>query len=363
MRKIVLEGPNADTVTIEGKVYLYFGGTNYLGMSARREVAKGAMRAIDSFGLSSSASRTSTGTNTLHLALEAALGRFAGTEDAVVLSCGYLAMQTLLEGIVQTDDLLLLQRSAHPSIRQAARLTGLSCREFDLEDLDAFNFKTAAKGNQRVLIAAEGVSPLTGMVLPLPEILSLLKGCDFRILIDDAHGLGVAGVHGKGTAEYHGCTSSHILACGTLSKAFGAFGGCVLANQEVSENIRNHSLAYICASPPSAADLGAALTAVQLVTTQPKIIRHLHENAILLKRGLRQMGFPIEENHIPIVPIHLDTARQVIGLSERLFASGILAPYLSYPGSPKGGLIRLAVTAAHTSDQINRLLASLKQLL
>jgi 7-keto-8-aminopelargonate synthetase-like enzyme len=361
MRNIVLEGPTAEEVTIQGRVYVYFGGTNYLGMSARREVADGAKRAISSFGLSSSASRTSTGTNTLHLEVESALSNFAGTEDAVVLSSGYLAMQSMLEGVVEENDFLLLQRSAHPSIRQAARLTGLSCREFDLSDLD--EIRQALETNQRVLVVAEGVSPLTGAVLPLPDILPLLNDCDFRVLIDDAHGLGVAGVNGRGTADYHGCKSPNILACATLSKAFGAFGGCVLPEKGVAENIRNRSLAYICASPPSAADLGAALSSINLVTADPENIRQLHDNVALLKKGLGRLGLPAEENHIPIVPIHLDSSRQMTELSDRLFASGILAPYINYPGSPKGGLIRLAVTAAHTSAQIERLLDSLARLI
>jgi len=357
MIDVVLESPSSEEIIIGGKVYLYFGGTNYLGMSARREVADGAKRAIDLFGMSSSASRTSTGTNRLHLELESALSRFAATEDAVLLSSGFLAMQSLLEGIAGKDDILLLQNSAHPSIRQAAKLTGLRCHEF--ETGGCLEGREVLKTKERVLVVAEGVSSLTGAVFPLPGLLALLEGCDFKILIDDAHGLGVAGMNGRGTAEFHGCESKQIIACGTLSKAFGSFGGCVLSDKQVGEAIRKRSFAYICASPPSAADLGAALSAIKLVTANPKIIHQLHANAARLKRGLSELGFPVDENHIPIVPIHLGSSQQMRELSERLFAAGILAPYLNYPGSPKGGLIRLAVTASHTKAQIERLLDAL----
>jgi len=361
MRKIVLEGATAEEVTIEGRIYLYFGGTNYLGMSARPEVAAGAREALASFGLSSSASRTSTGTNRLHLEVESALSRFAGTEDAIVLSSGYLAMQSLLEGVVEEDDILLLQNSAHPSIRQAAALTRLPCHEFDVSDLA--QVQESKSSSHRLLVLAEGISSLTGAAFPLPEMLELLDGSQFRILIDDAHGLGVVGKQGRGTADYHGIRSGSILTCATLSKAFGAFGGCVLPSKDIGERIRARSFAYICAASPSGPDLGAALSSIQLLTDQPEIIQRLHENAHQLKGGLARMGLPMEENHIPIIPITLDSPKQMMDLSEGLFASGILAPYIDYPGSPEGGLIRLAVMASHTSEQINRLLDSVKRLL
>jgi 7-keto-8-aminopelargonate synthetase-like enzyme len=360
MKKIVLEGPTAEEVTIQGKVYLYFGGTNYLGMSARAEVAEGARRAISLFGLSSSASRTSTGTNRLHLQVESALSQFGGTEDAIILSSGYLAMQSLVEGVLEKNDFLLLQSSAHPSIQQAARLTGIPCREFDVSNLAEVPGSLSSR--DRVLVIAEGVSSLTGAVFPLPEMLELLEKVCFKILIDDAHGLGVAGEHGKGTADFHCCASSETVACATLSKAFGAFGGCILSSREIGERIRSRSFAYICASPPSAADLGAALASIQLVSNQPDIIRKLHRNVYRLKEGLSQLGFQVEKNHIPIIPIVLDSPKQMMELSERLFESGILAPYLNYPGSPEGGLIRLAVTASHTNGQIDRLLDAMESL-
>lgn len=361
MRQIILQGPAAEKITIDGKSYLYFGGTNYLGMASRPEVLEGAKRAIDRFGLSSSASRTSTGTNTLHLQVESALSTFAGSEAAILLSSGYLAMQCTLEGLVEEDDFILLQDSAHPSIRQAVVSTGRPYSEFDAIGLDGI--RPVLNMSRRVLVVAEGVSPLTGAVLPLPDILELLQGGQFRIVVDDAHGLGVTGTNGRGTAEYHKCDSPNLLSCATLSKAFGAFGGCVLPDRKLSEVIRTRSLAYICATPPSAADLGAALTAIELVTGHPEILGKLRDNVTLLKRGLSRLALPVEDNYIPIVPIRFDDAQAMAGLSERLFLSGIVVPYINYPGSPKGGLIRLVVTAAHTAEQIELLLDSLARLI
>jgi 7-keto-8-aminopelargonate synthetase-like enzyme len=359
MRKLVLDSPAAAEITIGGQRFLYFGGTNYLGMSSRPEVAAAAKQAIDFYGLSSAASRTSTGTNALHLEVESALSNFAGTEDAVVLSSGYLSMQSLLEGVIDENDLILLQSSAHPSIRQAVRVTGMPFEEFDPFQLDEIHPKLQT--DRRILLVTEGITSLTGEVIPLPNLLEVLRDSEFSILVDDAHGLGVVGSTGRGTAEFYNCSSANIVSCATLSKAFGAFGGCVLPNKEIGTSIRSRSLAYICASPPSAADLGAALGAIQLIAKNPKIIQELHENVALLKRGLSELGLPIEKNHIPIIPIRLGSSDEMIRLSDRLFERGILAPYLTYPGSPEGGLIRLAITATHQAEQIERLLDSLRR--
>lgn len=361
MRKLVLESPVDAEITIEGRRYLYFGGTNYLGMSGRHEIAAAAKQAIDSYGLSSSASRTSTGTNRLHLEVESALSTFADTEDTVIVSSGFLAMQSLLEGVVKEDDLLFLQKSAHPSIRQAVRLTGLDFQEFDIGRLE--QIRSVSKTVRRVLVIAEGIAPLTGEVLPLPGLVDLFRNHDFRILIDDAHGLGVVGATGRGTAEFHQCQSGNILVCATLSKAFGAFGGCVLSGKELGERIRERSLAYICGSPPSAPDLGAALAAIQLVTNQPELIHRLHNNVSILKEGLKRLGLPVGDTHVPIVPLALDRAQRMVDLSAELFSQGIVAPFLNYPGSPKDGLIRLVVTASHKREQIELLLSCLEKLL
>ena len=361
MKKVVLESPADTEILIQGKRFVYFGGTNYLGMAARPEVLVGAKEAIDSYGLSSAASRTSTGTTALHLELEDTLASFAGTEDAVVLSSGYLSMQCLLEGIAEDQDFILLQRSAHPSIQQAVVHTGLPFQEFGFNRISDISRFAAEQG--RVLLVAEGIAPLTGEILPLAEIVAALGASDFRILIDDAHGLGVAGNTGKGTLEYLACENNSVVRCATLSKAFGAFGGCVLPEKTLGDRIRSRSLAYICASPPSAADLGAALAAIRLLVRQPEVLHNLRSNVARVKEGLDKLGLPAGDTPIPIVPIVLHSGAAMEQLSDKLRTEGILAPYINYPGSPEGGLIRLAVTAAHTEPQLEHLLESLARLL
>ena len=365
MKEIILQSPVGPEVTIEGKRCLYFGGTDYLGMANRPEVLSAARSALESFGLSSSASRVTSGTTELHLALETAISSFAGTEDAVLICSGYLSMCALLEAAAGKDDTILLQDSAHPSIRMAARNTGLPCLEVDPFDLDllAETIRRAKVKNGRLLVAAEGVTPLTGRVFPLPEALDLLEERNALVLLDDAHSFGVLGGRGRGTAEYYGMIDSRVLYCATLSKAFGSGGGCVPGSRELTDRVRSLSNAYLTSSPPPAPVLGAARAALELASGSNGLVDRLHRNAALLKQGVRDLGLPVEPTPVPIVPIWFDKSEKMQRISERLFEMNILAPYGNYPGSPEGGLIRLAVTAAHTTDHIRFFLDCLKKIL
>jgi len=365
MKEIILQSPVGPEITVEGKKYIYFGGTDYLGMANRPEVISAAHSALQSFGMSSAASRTSSGTNELHLALEAAISSFAGTGAAAVISSGYLSMSALLEAVAGKDDLILLQCSAHPSIQLAARVSGLPCLEVDLFDPERFAqaFRGAGAKNGRLLVAAEGVTPLTGKLLPLPQILDSLGGRQALVLLDDAHAFGVLGDRGKGTAEHYSIQDSRVLSCATLSKAFGSAGGCVPGSRKLIGSLRRLSMAYITSSPPPAPVLGAARAALELASENPRPIERLRSNAAMLKQGIGELGLPADNTPVPIIPIWLDVPEKMKSLSDSLLERGILAPYSSYPGCPKGGLVRLAVTAAHTAEQINYLLDCLKETL
>ena len=365
MKGIVLQSPVGTQVTIGGRQYLYFGGTDYLGMANRPELREGAIQAIESYGISSSASRTSSGTTELHLELEQAISGFAGTAGAVLLSAGYLGMHALLSGLVEREEPLLLQQDAHSSIKEAAVAWCGNRREFDIHDLGTLRKALGdlpASGG-RVILAGEGVSPLYGTIFPLNDILELLGERNVLVLVDDAHGFGVLGDQGRGTLEYHGCGREDVVFCSTLSKAFGSFGGCVPASSGVIEKIRRRSSIYHCATPPPAPLSGAALAAIRYVADNPAIVKRLKENAGLLKNGLAALGLPADNPEVPIAPVCPGRVKDLEKVSGRLFEDGILAPFSRYPGSPEGGMIRIAVTAAHSKEQIETLLAALRKFL
>jgi len=363
LKEVVLEGPVGPEITVWGKRYLFFGGTDYLGMAGRPEVLEGARRAIDRFGISSSGSRISSGTNPLHLELEAAISRFTLCEDAVLLSSGYLGMTALLAAVGEREDRVFLQREAHSSIKEAAAMSGMEIFEFSLEDLGSLEklLSRPDPSGGKIILAAEGVSPLYGTIFPLKEVLRLLQDRDFLILLDDAHAFGVLGEQGRGTAEYHAEERPEVLSCATLSKAFGSFGGCVAGSRTLTEAIRKRALAYSCSTPAPAPVVGAALAAFEYLARNPGLIGRLHKNARLLKDGLAGIGLPVDNRTVPIAPVCLDKPERLEALAQKLLEAGILTPLTDYPGSPAGGLIRLAVSAAHSEDQISYLLSCLKR--
>jgi 8-amino-7-oxononanoate synthase len=363
MLKVVLQGPVGPEVRVGGKKYLYFGGSDYLGMASRPEVLEGAREALDLYGVSSSASRTSTGTNELHLRLEEALCAFTGQEAAVLCSAGYLSMRCLLEGVAAEGDRLLVQKDVHSSVREAARLSGRPSFDFEIGDpagLAALVERLDAQKG-RLLVLGEGVAPLMGTIFPAPEVLKILAGREALLLLDDAHSFGVLGDRGRGTAEHFGADRGQVLACATLSKAFGAFGGVVPADRALARAVRERSLAYICATPPPAPILGAALASVGFAAAHPDLFERLHRNALFLRAGLAGLGLNAGPVPVPICPLILESAQALQSIEDRLLGSGILAPVMNYPGSPSGGMIRLVVTAGHTPEQIGYLLDCLRK--
>ena len=356
VREIVLDGPVGAEVSMDGRRFLYFGGTNYLGMAGRPELRDGAISAVEDYGVSSSAARSSSGTLSIHLELEKHVAAFAGTETAVNYSSGYIGMAVLLSGLLDSTDIVAVHHDAHSSIREAVRAWAPDYIEFDIEDPGTLADKLkAAKGSGRVVVAGEGVSPLFGRVFPLPEVVEALDGREYLVMIDDAHGFGVLGERGRGTVSHFNMTSDNIFTCATLSKAFGAFSGVVPCSVAGAERIRNQSMAYQCSSPPPAPICGAAIASFEYIASHPELFETLEANNRLMRKTIASLGLEVRDLPTPIVPLFKAGSLPLNELSERLYERGILAPYTRYPGSPEGGMIRLAVTAGHSREQIVRL--------
>jgi 7-keto-8-aminopelargonate synthetase-like enzyme len=365
MKEIILQSAVGAEIIIEGKKCLYFGGTNYLGMANRPEVISAARSALERFGLSSSASRSTSGTTELHLALESAICSFAGSEDAVLICSGYMSMCALLETVAGKDDLILVQGAAHPSIWMAVRVSGLPYMEVDPFDPDQFSqvLREVDGKKGRLLVVAEGVTPLTGRLLPLPELLDRLEGKDALFLLDEAHAFGVLGNRGRGTAEHFGIDDHRIMTCTTLSKAFGSSGGVIPGSRRLVDQVRKFSKVYLASTPPPAPVLGAARAALEYAANNSGMIECLRVNTERLKKGVAELGLPVDPTPVPIIPICFGDSGKLESLSGRLLEMGILAPYGNYPGSPDGGLVRITVSAAHTTEQIDYLLDCLKKVL
>lgn len=354
----VLTGPVGARTTFNGKEYLYFGGTNYLGFANRSELRKGAIDAVNKYGTSYSASRETSGTGVLHLELERELAEFKNTEDACIYASGYLSNQIVLSALVDVEDVVICDEWAHPSILEAIPRSIRGVRFFRHHDID--HLANLLQGMRKGIIAIDGVEPGTGEIAPLSQILDILPNGDFRILVDDCHGTAVLGPHGRGTPDYFGINAKNVYQTETMSKALGSFGGFFTGSRAFCDRIRKVSTTYIGSTPLPPAVLGASLVAVELAMRESRLRKQLRENALYTASKLTELGFDATYEGTPILCIHGLKESDAKRIHRVLRDNGILVPFVHYPTSNTPGRLRLVVTAIHTRNDIDRLYATLK---
>lgn len=360
--------PGPETV-IDGVKYLYFGGTSYLGLASHPEVIDAGCEAIRKFGVHSATSRSRFGTNPPVLEVERLAAKLFGTEDAFYFGSGYVANHVMVAALASDSDVVLLDEAAHYCVTEAARLAGKPVHTFrhrDPQDLA----KLAAQ-NDRVLVMADGVNPSTGATAPVLEFISALKGQPKAVLLlDDAHGFGVLGKHGRGLLDelnlWPHVNSGppidcvELFVCGTLAKALGGFGGVIPGTSEFVTRCRNSSHYFDGASAPASAEAGATAKALEIVMRLPDLRRRLSENIKRVHDGLLKLGVPAPESRAANFGVTIRDAANMRRIYEALKARGIMLPYVgNYSGLPPEGVLRFAIFATHTFDQIDRLLAEL----
>jgi len=357
-----LNGPVGTHIECEGRRFLFFAGNNYLGLANHPAVKEAAAEAIEGYGLSSSASRETTGTCTLHLELERQLAEFKNRPDAVIFSSGYLGNKILLRALRDRFTAVFADRLSHPSVMDGIpRETG-EIVFYDHGDVDHLADLLAEQPKARSLIITDGVFALAGEIAPLDRIYRLARQHRAVVVVDDAHATGILGEHGRGTPEHFGLDGAENLhQTETLSKAFGCFGGFIASTRELIETIRTGSAAYIGSTalpPPIAA---ASLASLRHYRTHPERRLRVLENARYIKKELHRMNLPTATDPTPIIPLFFDTHEEAEQLSRFLHNQGIIAPAVRYPVSMDRYLVRLTVSADHTGDHMDTLLQALER--
>lgn len=369
---IMQSAPGPETV-IDGVRYLYFGGTSYLGLAAHPEVIEAGCEAMRRYGVHTGTSRAGVGTNPPVREVEQRAAEFFGTEDAFYFSTGYVANHILVAALAPLADTVLVDEAAHYCVREAARLAGLPLETFrhrDPEDL-----ARVARGRERVLVLADAVGPATGLLAPVTEYLSVLAGRSWASLVlDDAHGFGVLGEAGRGWLDELGLwprvnrwpadDAANLYVGGTLAKALGGFGGILPGSHEFVTRLRAASHYFAGASAPASAVAGASAKALEIVITQPSLRLRLRANSLQLRAGLRELGLDVPDGTTAQMGVTAGDAANMQRIHDALKARGILVPYFgTYSGLPPEGVLRFAVFANHTEEQITRLLTGLRTLL
>lgn len=348
-----LDGPH---VTVDGKDMIMVGSNNYLGLTTHPKVREAAMKALEKFGTSCSGSRFLNGTLDLHEELEASLAQFMGKEASQIFSTGFQTNQGVIAPLVSRGDTVIIDRLVHASILEGVRLGFGKVRRFRHNDVDSLRRNLEVSSDSRgTLVVVDGVYSMDGDIAPLPEIVAAVKEYGARIMVDDAHGIGVLGESGRGVAEHFGLTEDVDLIMGTFSKSLASLGGFVAGDERVISYIRHHSRALIfsAAMPPSA--IAAVQAAVDVIQTEPEIRKNLWRNTEFFLERIKSHGFSTGPTETPIIPLLVGDDIRTLVLWTRLFDQGVFANCVLAPGVPEGTQrIRTSLMATHTLDDLEK---------
>ncbi|MDF1808618.1 MAG: aminotransferase class I/II-fold pyridoxal phosphate-dependent enzyme [Phycisphaerales bacterium] len=338
--------------------YLSFGGCNYLGLAHHPKVLAAAQRAVDQYGLSSSASRETTGNARPHAQLESQLTTFANQESGLLVPDGYTANLAALQGLEQLGvQHAVIDSRAHPSLKDAAILAQMQIHTFN--HLDADHAQSILQGlSEPAVVLTDSVFTTDGDLAPSESLLDILKETDWLIL-DDCHGFAVLGEQGRGISNYLNLESKQLIITTTLAKGLGCAGGIVMGNSIPVEAARNYSIAYRCTTPASPALVSAGLEALNLLRTDSQLNSNLNRNIVLIRQALRSLDIDAHDLPTCIFAFTIGDETNMKRLEKNLLDQRIILPLMEYPNGPAPIYFRLSINASHTPDQIHYLKESL----
>ena len=377
----LMQSPPGPETVIDGRTYLYFAGTGYLGLQGRTEVIAAACVAARRYGMGSATTRAWFGNMPPTLEVEQEAARFFAADAAFYFASGYWGAQLMVDALADQFEQVFVDALAHYSVVDAARRSGRAAIAFahaDPDDLRAKLHANLAPG-ARPLVVSDGLFSVRGTIAPAAAYDRLLAEYPGAVLLlDDAHGAGVLGDDGWGAYQYEGLHQRglnrdllealdrppRLLVSTTLSKALGGFGGLIAGSVALIEQLRTRSPVFSGASPPPPAAAAGAARALQLARSEPELRRRLWANVARLKTGLRGLGLTVADTPAPIVFLAFDTHAAAQRIQAALAEQGILIALASgYSGVGASGALRIAVFSNHTDAMIDRLLRSLAELL
>lgn len=353
-----LESRQDVEVVMEGKRRIMLGSNNYLGLTVHPRVVEAGVQALREYGSGCSGSRFLNGTLTLHTSLERELADFLGKEAVMTFSTGFQSNLGIISAICGKNDYVICDRENHASIYDGCKLsyaTMLRYRHNDMEHLEKCLKKVPDTAG--ILIVTDGVFSMGGDIANLPEIVRLAKAYGARVMVDDAHGLGVLGNGGRGTADYFGLADDVDIIMGTFSKSLASIGGFMAASERVVDYVRHASRPYIfCASiPPASA--ATAREALRILREQPELPARLHALSMYMRRGLKSRGIAIRDSETPIIPIYTYDVFTTLETAKELYDEGVYVNPVLPPATPATEcLLRTSYMATHTEALLDEAL-------
>lgn len=393
MGRLPIEAATSTTVHMDGREILAFGGCNYLGLAHHPKVIEAVRAGWERYGLTTTASRETTGNTLLHEALETELASFAGHEHAILSAEGYTANFMCCQALASLSGtgasagganaavtgigVAIIDAQCHRSIRNAASASGMQVVDFEHLNPDSAAWLASRYADQGVCIMTDSVFAADGAVAPLPGLLDALPkhlpSHRAMLLVDDCHGFCVLGRDGRGATDHFGLVETtpqggrthdpRIVVTTTLAKGLGCYGGVVMGKAGFVRQVREKAWVYRSSTPVPPPIAEGARAAVALLRSDATLTRNLRRNCSLVREGLSRMGLPVPEAGVPIFTFALPTVERMRAVYDRMLAAGVLTPLIDYPGGPTPLYFRIVVNACHSVEQIERLLSTLREVM
>jgi len=354
---IPLDKSEGTEAMADGRRLIMIGSNNYVGLTAHPKVKQAAIEALQRFGPSCTGSRFLNGTLALHEELEGRLARFVGMEDALVFSTGYQTNLGTLSALVGRGDVIIGDKENHASLVDGSRLALgklLRFRHNDMSDLERVLQGVPESAGR--LVVVDGVFSMSGEIAPLPEIVPLCRKYGARLMVDDAHGMGVTG-RGHGTAAQYGLTNEVDLIMGTFSKSFASIGGFIAGEASTVHWIKHLARSLIFSASLPAPNAAAALAALDVIEQEPERVDRVNAIAERMRAGYRDLGFNVGASATPIIPILIGDQMKTMRMWRSLFEAGVYTNVAIPPAVPPGeSILRTSYMATHTDEQMDEVL-------
>lgn len=351
------EGP---VVMIGGRKVVMAGSNNYLGLTTHPRVQEAAKKAVEKYGTGCSGSRYLTGTVDLHVELEERLARFMNKEACLTYSTGFQTALGVISTLVGHGDYVVSDRDNHACIVLGTLISkGQTAELVRYKHNDMSNLETVLSRlpvDAPKLVVSDGVFSTTGDVVDLPKMVAAAKKYNARVMIDDAHSVGVIGQGGRGTASHFGLENDVDLVMGTFSKTFASLGGFVVGDKSVINYLRHNSPAYIFSASPTPSSVAAAIESLKILEEEPERVERLIANADRVRQGLKQLGFAVHENKTAIIPVTIGDTMKTLHFWKKLFDAGVYANAFVRPGVPPGmEMLRTSYMATHEKEHLDKI--------
>ena len=351
-----ISGKQGTEVVMEGHNVLMFGSNAYTGLTGDQRIIDAAKAALDKYGTGCAGSRFLNGTLDLHVQLEKELSEFIGKDDALGFSTGFSVNAGVIAMVVGRNDYVICDDRDHASIVDGRRLSfarQLHYKHNDMEDLE--NILKTLPYEAVKLIVVDGVFSMEGDLCKLPEIVELKHKYNCSIMVDEAHGIGVFGRQGRGVCDHFGLTNEVDIIMGTFSKSLASIGGFIAGDKDTINFLRHTCRTYIFSASNTPAATAAAMEALHILKAEPERIEHLWDVTKYALRRFREEGFEIGDTESPIIPLYVHDVDKTFLVTKLASDAGVfINPVIPPACAPQDTLVRFALMATHTQDQVER---------